>query len=113
MRFENHFSHNWRQQNLPKNQKLRKQFLGNFLRIFLKSPVSRIVPKNVKGGPFGNFFNIKLLQNIKTLEGTLGRHLKILVKGETRTHVLLLRRLQKILINLYAKWQKLQVLCGS
>ena len=35
-------------------------------------------------------------------------HKKLLVKGETRTHVLLLGRPQIILINLYAKCQKLR-----
>ena len=35
-------------------------------------------------------------------------HKKILVKGETRTHVLLLGRPQIILINLYANCQKLR-----
>ena len=91
-----------------------------FFGIFMKSAVSRIVPKNVKGGPFGIFGTTILLQNIKIEAGTLWRHwkhlrkkshkaeipcTKILVTGGTRTHVLLLDRPQKILVNLYAKWQ--------
>ena len=43
MRLENHFFYNWRQQKLSKN---------------LKSPVSRIVPKNVQGGTLWDFLNI-------------------------------------------------------
>ena len=88
---------------------------------FFWSPVSHIVPKNVKkegslevfehpffcriekneGGPFADIEKIcekKVSRPKKTL------HKKFLVKGGTRTHVLLLRRPQKSR-NLYAKCQ--------
>ena len=51
-----------------------------FFGIFMKSAVSRIVPKNVKGGPFGIFGTTILLQNIKIEAGTLWRHWKHLRK---------------------------------
>ena len=81
-----------------------------FLEIFLKYPVSRIVLKIVKGWTLCDFFNVLLLQKIKG--GSFGdikkmqkivsqsrnnMHKKILVKGKTRTHVLLLGRPQKLL----------------
>ena len=51
IRLENHFFYNWLQQTLSKNWKLRTKLIRIFfIRIFLKSPVSRLVPKNVKGG---------------------------------------------------------------
>ena len=50
------------------------------------------------GGPFGDICEKKVSQSRKKL------HKKILVKGGTRTHVLLLGRPQKSR-NLYAKWQ--------
>ena len=75
------------------------------------------MPKNVKGDPFGFFdhpFCFKIEKNEGELLETLGKfakksltitmHKKILVKGETRTHVILLARPQKIPINLYAQF---------
>ena len=51
----------------------KSKFLGTifpeFLFNFFKSLVCRIVPKNVKRGPFGNFWTSILLQNIKKLMG--------------------------------------------
>ena len=46
------------------------------IRIFLKSLVSRIVPKNVKGGPLGVFQHPFFCKIEKKLKGTLWRHLK-------------------------------------
>ena len=46
-----------------------KQFFRIFFEIFLKSLVSRIAPKNVKGGPFGIFWTSILLQKNKKLKG--------------------------------------------
>ena len=86
---------------------------------FFWSAVSRIVPKNVKGGSLG-VFEHQFFCKIEKNEGALWRHLKNLRKksheaekpaqknlamGWTRTHVLLLGRPQKSLINLYAKCQ--------
>ena len=69
MRLENHFFYNWRQPKLSKKLKIEKTFFRIFFEFFLKSPVSRIVPKNVKGGPSGIFRTSILLQNIKKLNG--------------------------------------------
>ena len=82
-----------------------------FSEFFLKSPVSRMVPKNVKGErPFGILLNIHSVAKYKKLKGSPSEKFKnlrkkvsqsrnnmqkILVKGETRTHVLLLGRPQK------------------
>ena len=61
---------------------------------FFEQPLCCKIGKN-EGGTFGDIEKVckKFVQK------------KILVKGETRTHVLLLVRPQKSLINLYAKWQ--------
>ena len=56
--------------------------------------------KKLKEGPFGDI--IKICEK-KSLQAEI--KCKKLVKGETRTHVLLLGRPQKILYNLYAKCQ--------
>ena len=69
----------------------------NFPKFFLKSPVSRIVPKNVNRDP------LETLKKIaeKRLTKPKKQHAqKNLVKGETRTHVFLLGRPQKIVINI-------------
>ena len=50
-------------------------------------------------GPSGD--NKKIAKKIS--QSQINMHKKFLVKGETRTFVLLLPRPQKILINLYAK----------
>ena len=67
--------------------------------------------------PFGVFWTSIVLQNRKILKGgILWRHLKKvsqsqnnmqkkLVKGEIRAHALLLGTPQKLLLNLYAKFQ--------
>ena len=84
-------------------------FFSNFFKVSGKSHSA----KKVKEGPFGIFRTSILLQNRKQLKGdpleTLKKVLqsrnntqKNFVKGETRTHVLLLGGPQKILINLYA-----------
>ena len=45
----------------------------NFSKCFLKSPVSRVVPKKLKSGAFGSFRTTILLQNRKKLkEGPFG-----------------------------------------
>ena len=84
-----------------------------FFHIFLKSPESCLVAKNVKrvplgvvakklkGGPFEDI--VKVCEK-KSLKAEIHAN-KILVRSETRTHVLLLDRPQKILMNLYAKCQ--------
>ena len=91
-----------------------------FFDIFLKSPVCRIVPENLKEGTLWDFLNIHSVAKYQKIEGgpfgdkkwwrkvsqsQNNTHKKFWSKGEIRTHVLLLRRPQKILINLYAKWQ--------
>ena len=82
---------------------------------------SLIVPKNLKG-TLWDFLTFVLLQNTKKMKGGIFGDMKkncekshkaeitctILAKGETRTHVLLLGRTQIILINTYAKFQKLR-----
>ena len=86
---------------------------------------SLTVPKNLKEGTLWGFLTFVLLQNTKKMKGGIFGDMKkklrksvtkpkqhaqkILVKGETRTHVLLLGRPQKILFNLYAKCQKLRL----
>ena len=84
------------------------------------SPVSCIVPKIIKGRPFWISWTSILLQNRKKIDGGHCEDIKFakkvsrsrnkmqkkfLVKGDTRTQVLLLDSLQKFLINLYAKCQ--------
>ena len=83
---------------------------------------SLIVPKNLEEGTLWDFLTFVLLQNTKKMKGGIFGDMKksekksqsrnnaqkILVKGETRTHVLLLGRPQIILINLYAKCQRLR-----
>ena len=64
-----------------KKLKIEENIFPNFFRIFLKSPVSRIVPKNVKGGTFGIFWTTILLQNIKKMmRGPCGAIKQILEK---------------------------------
>ena len=40
-----------------------------FFEIFLKSPVSRIVPKNVKGGTLWDFLNIHSVAKYQQIDG--------------------------------------------
>ena len=63
---ENHFFYNWRQQKL--STKLRKN-IPNFFGFFLKFPVSRIVPKNVKGWMLWDFLNIHSVATYQKLMG--------------------------------------------
>ena len=87
---------------------------------FFWSPVSRIVPKNVKRGPLEVFEHPFFSKKEKNEGGPFGGIKKnceksynaektctknFLVMGGTRTHVLLLGRPQKSLIKLYAKRQ--------
>ena len=55
---------------------MRKQSFEGSLETFFKSPVSRIVPKNVEGGPFGIFRTSTLLQTRKKLKGDPSETLK-------------------------------------
>ena len=57
---ENHFFYNSRQRKLSKNDSFRN---------YLKFPVSRIVPKNEKGGTLWNFLNIHFVANDQKLMG--------------------------------------------
>ena len=65
---------------LETTKALKKQQIEEkiFPEIFLKFPVSRIVPKNVKGGPFGVFLNIHSVAKYKKIDGgTLWSNKKI------------------------------------
>ena len=57
--------------------------------------------QKIEGGPFGD---IKMIWEKKSHKAEI-TCTKKLAKCKTRTHVLMLDRSQKILINLYAKWQ--------
>ena len=88
-----------------------KNKFRNFFEFYLKSPVSRIVPKIVKVGPFGifehpfcckiekneggPFGDIKQIYQKKSHKAEITFTKKFLVKGGTRTPVLLLGRPQK------------------
>ena len=116
---------------ISRAQKLKKDFkvssilfystrIRKKLKIFFWSPVSRIVPKNVKGGPLG-VFEHPFFCKIEKIEGGPSETLKkfakksltmpktctknFLVMGGTRIHVLLLGRPQKSLNKLYVKCQ--------
>ena len=94
-------------------KKIENNFTEFFFENFLKSPVSRIVTKNVKGETLWDFLNVhsvaKCQKNwredpLETLKHFANKKshkaeitcTKKLVKGETRTHVLLLGRHQKL-----------------
>ena len=52
-----------------------KNIEKKFYRIFLKSPVSRIVPKNVNEGTLWDLLNVHSVANYQKIEGrTLWRH---------------------------------------
>ena len=88
---------------------------------FFWFPVSRIVPKHVKGGTLGVFEHLFFCKIDKKMTGgpfgdfcekkshkaEKKLHKKILVKGGTRTHVLLLGRPQKSRNQVAVKY------CGS
>ena len=65
---------------------------------------SHSAEKSERRDPLG-FFNIRSVAKYQKMKGGIFGDM---VKGETRTHVLLLGRPQIILINLYAKCQKLR-----
>ena len=53
-------------------KKIRKNFVlseEKTFRIFLTSPVSRIVPKNVKGGTLWDFLNIHSVAKYQKIDG--------------------------------------------
>ena len=52
-----------------KKLKIEKKISEFFSEIFLKFPVSRIVPKNVKGGTFWDFLNIHSVAKYQKLMG--------------------------------------------
>ena len=70
-------------------KKMRKSFTEFFFETFLKSSVSRIVPKNVKGGTLWDFLNVQSVAKYQKTEGmTLCRHLKKLrKKSQSRNYM--------------------------
>ena len=64
-----------------KKLKIEEKIFPNFFsKFFLKSPVSRIVPKNVKGGTLWNFLNIHSVAKYQKTDG--GSNKKISEKNE-------------------------------